>query len=476
MRTNRRDLLRTCGAASGYALLSPLTRTPARGQWPADPHFFINLMFEGGWDPFYLFNSRPRSLTDAGKVQNYFSQPEHAVPWTDPGGNSALVAHYVDRKLGPLRGRFSVVNGIIMSTSFDGHDQNMNEFLTGNAFGGPFFLPLINRHRNAPLDFIREGNPFGIQITNQANSLPVSPNAVSDLAALAGQILLSPRMKAADMLAKAQFSRLAALRPQGMLSLAAAGTSAAFDASDALAGKIRRLETRPGDPGDGDDDFASLLHTILAVFSRQMSWGALIFTDPPPGFVFDTHGVEDARKQEELYSAVTDRIASLFNILAATPYDEGRGVSFLDVTTVVISSEFGRPMRQQQKPIDATGTDHNPLGNSAVIGGKRIKGGLIIGATDAATIDAKGAFTDISAAHRALDRDLTKTMGRPFDFRSGKPVSDLPGKFAPDSYITAASLVNTLMAAGGAGTVNFRKAGTATGSPTAPVVRQLLQT
>ena len=50
-----------------------------------------------------------------------------------------------------------------------------------------------------------------------------------------------------------------------------------------------------------------------------------------------------------------------------------------DVTTVMIASEFGRTLRSLDSPIDNTGTNHNQFSNSVLIGGKGIRGGMVIG-------------------------------------------------------------------------------------------------
>ncbi len=53
-----------------------------------------------------------------------------------------------------------------------------------------------------------------------------------------------------------------------------------------------------------------------------------------------------------------------------------------DVTTVMVASEFGRTMRGAGLPIDQTGTNHNQFSNSILIGGKGIRAGMVLGASD----------------------------------------------------------------------------------------------
>jgi hypothetical protein len=54
-----------------------------------------------------------------------------------------------------------------------------------------------------------------------------------------------------------------------------------------------------------------------------------------------------------------------------TPFDQTH--NYHDVTTVLVSSEFSRTLRQRDRPIDATGTDHNPYCNSLLVAGKEIR-------------------------------------------------------------------------------------------------------
>jgi hypothetical protein len=96
-------------------------------------------------------------------------------------------------------------------------------------------------------------------------------------------------------------------------------------------------------------------------------------------------------------------------------------------------------MRQKNAPLDKTGTDHNPLTNTILLGGKGIRGGLVIGASDFQSPD-----ESLSPAHLALDPDLLKIMGRPFDYAAFRPRSELPSDFEATDYLSTASVVNTI--------------------------------
>jgi hypothetical protein len=139
----------------------------------------------------------------------------------------------------------------------------------------------------------------------------------------------------------------------------------------------------------------------------------------------------------------------------------------IDVTTVMIASEFGRTMRSAEAPIDNTGTNHNSLSNSVLLGGKGIKGGLVIGASDLATERAQA-----SGAHRAMDPALEKTMGTPFDFAALRPISELPDEFDIEDHLTVASVINSVYALFNVPQDRYRSLGR--NLPVAPVLHGLL--
>ncbi len=88
-----------------------------------------------------MFDARPLSMTRAGKIQNYLG--EEPGVWTGRNGVTTLATRLV-APLRPFRDRFSVLNGVYMTPSFDGHLQNMNFLFSGSPFGGDSFIPHLN--------------------------------------------------------------------------------------------------------------------------------------------------------------------------------------------------------------------------------------------------------------------------------------------------------------------------------------------
>jgi uncharacterized protein DUF1501 len=175
------------------------------------------------------------------------------------------------------------------------------------------------------------------------------------------------------------------------------------------------------------------LALIAECFRLSISRSAIYV---PPEF-FDVHAAEQAKDQPRLFGSSIGRIAALLQGLIDTPYDSQR--SMLDVTTVMVASEMGRTLRAEDTPIDKTGTHHNQFCNSVLVGGKGIRGGMVIGASDLTDERAK-----VSKAHLALDPELYKAMGRPFDFATLRARPDQPNTFDIKDYLTIGSVVNTV--------------------------------
>jgi hypothetical protein len=201
-----------------------------------------------------------------------------------------------------------------------------------------------------------------------------------------------------------------------------------------LADAVRKIALG-ADPAPNDPQTDQFLPVISEMFrcgvaqSIILNYGDELF--------LDVHAPSDAKDQKKKYSSVVDRIVKLLRHLKNSPYDSGR--SMLDVTTILVSSEFSRTMRQLNMPIDGTGTDHNALCNSVWLFGKGIRGGQIIGASDYQTSD-----ETLSGAHQQFDTKGIKFMGKPFDFSAMRPRTDLPAAFDVRDYLTFNSVANTI--------------------------------
>ncbi len=416
----RRNLLFT-SAAMGLTLLLPRRRSQAAAR--GDERFLLHINVSGGLDPTMLFDARLLAMTAAGLIHNPLG--EQPTQWTGSNDVRALTAT-TTAPLRPLADRFSVINGVVMSTTFDGHEQNLNLLLTGNPFGGASYQSVLHHATPRPLDYVR----LGPVLATLADTRTVELTAAGLRELVGGTDALSDFSPAVDAFLEAETGRLGDQSTR--FGAGALALSDATRASQELRTRIQRIELE-----DVDDPLDAQLGVIREVFRHGIAGGATLEMVQPGDQDFDTHAPDDAIGQGPMYLELCDRLARVLRYLANTAFDGER--SLLDVTTVLIGSEFGRTMRQEGLPIEGTGTDHNPLSSTFLIGGAGIRTGLVVGASDFTT-----ATETLSGAHLELDPYQIKIMGKPFDFTTGRPRADHPGAYAASDYLHVASVINTI--------------------------------
>jgi hypothetical protein len=455
MRTpTRRDVLKFA-AFGGGTLLLPDASFLAAAEPNPDPHFFLMIVLSGGADSSYMFDARPLSMTKAGKIQNYLGR--EPAPWVGRNGAATLATSLVGA-LAPFRDRFSVLNGVHMSPSFDGHLQNMNFLFSGKSFGGDSFIPHLNSAETGrepySLDAIVPSAPVTMNVTNHSDVVPLQPASVQALADRLKQIE-PPRTN--DTLAGFIRQRLTANSAvPGRFSAGSELMLAGLDRAPQVHRKLAAL-TAPNPDLSSEQQCLAL---IAECFRLSISRSAIYVL---PEF-FDVHAPVLAKAQPKLFGDAIGRIGSVFRGLVETPFDAKR--SMFDVTTVMVASEFGRTLRGSGA-VDNTGTHHNQFSNSLLLGGKGVRAGMVIGASDLSSEAAK-----ISKAHMALDPGLEKSMGCPFDFATMRLRTDLPDVFDIKDYLTVGSVVNTLYALFGVPKAKYRSL--RADLPVAPLLNGLL--
>jgi len=455
MNPSRRDFMRfTLGGAGTLVLPGGGLLQAATPQ--DEPHFFLMIVLNGGADNSYMFDARPLSMTQAGKIQNYLGR--EPSPWMGRNGVGARATSLI-KPLIPFWDRFSILNGVYMTPSFDGHLQNMNFLFTGNAFGGDSFIPHLNMpetgHEPQSLDGIMSSDPLVVTINNHSGVVPLQPRSVAGLSTALQRI---QPLRSGDDLTEFIRGRLSAnsVGP-GRLSAAAALMRSGLDRAPQVHHQLAQLN--PPAPNLSPEQQTVAL--ITQCFRLSISRSAIY----APSEFFDVHATEQARTQPKLFTSAMIKIATLLRGLADTPFDDRR--SMFDVTTVMVASEFGRTLRAPDAPVDATGTNHNQFSNSILLGGKGIRAGLVIGASD---LDEE--TDEASSAHVQLDPLLEKSMGRPFDFATLTPRTDLPEHFDIKDYLTIGSVVNTIYALFGVPKEHYRVLRREL--PVAPVLRGLI--
>jgi hypothetical protein len=455
MSFSRRSFVKLSVTALGTLLLPAAEALPAATP-ASEPHFFLLIVLDGGADPSYMFDARPLAMTEAGIIQNYLG--EEPAPWIGRNGVRTLATRLVS-PLAPYRDRFSVLNGVYMTPSFDGHLQNMNFLLSGNPFGGASFVPHLNApdSEQAPqsLDAILLTEPPSANLTNHAKVVHLLPKSLAQLAARLRQTAMPEAGDA--MLGFVRERMQAAAEGNGRMAQGARLMLSGLERARELHGKLSRIKVPSRDLGPEQQSVALLAECFRLALARS---AILVLREP-----FDVHAADQAKQQPKLFASAIGKISDILKGLAETSFDAQR--SMLDVTTFMVASEFGRTLRARGMHIDNTGTHHNQLGNSILIGGKGIVGGLVLGATDFAE-----ASEQLSGAHRALDPYLEKAMGRPFDVSTLRSRPDLPESFEISNYLTIGSVVNSLYALFGVPKAHYRPL--ARNLAAAPVLEGLL--
>lgn len=454
MTISRRRLLSYAAAGGGTLLLPSMGAREAAAA--ADPHFFLMIVLNGGADPAYMFDARPLSMTRAGRIQNYLGK--EPFPYRGRNGIATLASTLVEPLL-PFRDWFSVLNGVYMTPGFDGHLQNMNFLFAGNPFGGESFVPHLNLaetgRERASLDAVSPSDALPVNVDNHSAVVSLNPWAAAGLATSLKQ--LRP-IQAGDPLAEFMRGRVKVnAGGAGRFAAGAQRMLAGLDGAPAVQRQLAKL-VPPHPEAEPENQAVDL---IAQCFRQSIARSAIYLL---PEF-FDVHSAEQAKAQPKLFAAAIARLREIFEALDETPFDAHR--SMIDVTTVMVASEFGRTMRSADAPVHATGTNHNSLSNSVLLGGKGVRGGLVIGASDLANERAQP-----SGAHRAMDPALEKAMGTPFDFASMHPIPELPDHFEIEDHLTIGSVINTVYALFGVPESRYRSLGR--NLPVAPVLHGLL--
>jgi hypothetical protein len=444
---HRREFLKLSLGALGTLALGPLLGSPfGRAAWAgpaAEPHFFLQVMIPSGFDSSYLFDARPLAMSSAATplIQNYLGK--EPAPWTGENGQGTWATELALR-LAPHRKRFSVVNGVVMSKDFDGHGQCINILFNGAAEAGESFIPILNRSgglKELSLDAVQMGR-FALQQTNAERTLPLNPELARKLQgkfATSGGPVTDPKNPAYAFL-RSRYEAIAL--GNGLFSGGAAALLEATGTAPELIAKFRAMSlpaVPTGVPGyQPNQDYERFPALLNELFRGGIARSAVLTVTETYPFQYDVHDPKAAKDMPARAGALADLLASLFKGLTETQFDSAR--SLLDVTTVLVSSEFTRTMRQVGKPIDATGTDHNTFSNTMLVAGKGVRGGCVFGESDH-----RAAGEKLSGAHLKVDPRQVKFVGRPFDFAKSEALPQaLPAEFAMADYLTCASVINTL--------------------------------
>ena len=442
----RRNIFELGGQAAASLALYSFGRTGLAAD-AIEPRYFLHVFIKGGADATYLFDARSTAFTDAGKIAN-FRADKTVHLWEDNQGGKTWVSSLA-QVLAPFRDRMSILNGVHMARGFDGHPQNTAVAVTGSPTGGNLFVADFPRSADLPLSFLSQGYLEGAETASLEKGVALSSQVARKLAERFRTAQPfdreSPALRfiaeRASALGEAGSGAFAAGSRQFAAALAGAGGIIDRQKAIDLCGEDSDLPCDPAHRIVGDDESAMSdgLKVVSEYFIRKMAKSAVLSVS----YEVDTHDNAQARAQDGVYTKVVDDLKNIMSFLDQT-YDALTGRTFGDVTTVLVTSEFSRTMRQEEKALEATGTDHNPLTNTVLLLGCGVRKGLILGATDLDALDERGQFSGVSGAHLAMDQSLLKPMGKPFDIStlSVKPTSPLT--YEDGDYLSMLNIINTL--------------------------------
>ena len=419
----------------------------------AGPHFFIQIFAQGGLDQSCWLDARPLEMTANQLIHNPFKV--EPVKLMGKNGQSALVTSAFD----PLKeyfDYFSILNGVVMDPSNDGHSENERVLFSGYPQGDDAFLPQFNSH-NSPLDALAFG-AMDVQFANMSRSAFLT---VGSLKTVSTSFNGNDVFDSNPALSKFVNSRFASssLKP-GLFGSASLKLGKAWPESFKIKSQLKTI-TVP--EGASEEDISTLMDVIFQIFKSKVTRSVLVCLPRD----FDTHASFESTDLPNRVTKLSTSLATVFSKLKGTSFSQTE--SFLDRTTVICGTEFGRTMRNGIDEVAISGTDHNPLTNSYIIGGKGISGGQIIGQSDFQT-----SAELLSTLHNRLDPKKLKSMGRPFDFSTGQAVSYDVQDFDKSKFLTAGSLINTLYALNKLPASRYIKSTPSSSNGPLPVLKNLL--
>lgn len=389
--STRRALLRgALGAGVLSAFRAPLVRRATASQGDLRDRYFIFCYFNGGWD--LLLSLDPRDpalfrddLKKVTRIQPGFEELD--------GAYSGLVETAVEGMVfGPAIGaiadhadKLCVVRGMSMETLT--HEVGRRRFLTGRAPAGlqaqgsslPTILAAyLGANEPVPQLSVRvesynDGFPSdasAIRVTSvddlvrvlrrSDTALPPAEQALVDaLLAEAG---------ACDSVLRSDFPRSALGSRDAAHTLVELGLDELFDFTQDTA-EMEALRDRYGiDPDDltaAEAQAAAAVRAITTGISRCVSIEA--------ARDLDSHGPEWSSYHAPRLEGGFNVVAAMIDELESTEY-KSSGESWLDRTTIVCFSEFGRtPL------LNSSGGRDHFLHNAALLVGGGVQGGRVLG-------------------------------------------------------------------------------------------------
>ena len=473
---NRRNLVKW-GAASTGLFMVPTTKLLAADE---DPHFYIQIHLDLGADSSYLFDGRSLAMKEAKLIQNYSN--EDAQAWEGVNGTKGWAYSSMD-PLKSIKDDFSIIRGVHMAVPSVSHDQNVNFFNGGNIFGGSWFGPIVAGGSSSPLGYVQMGTIFNVNFKNRGQGVIIGNSSFGSnpFKGLMNNAL--PGSEADPALAGIMQRFAATSTGSGLFSRGVGSMNSGLTNSKILAEALRKADANQAAEGEEEmtaTTFQRNVSTAMEFMKGGVTSCALIVYEAESEAAsvisaFDSHSSNICEDSPNFFRKFAEEFRDLINNLRNTPYDDQR--SMLDLTTVVVETDFSRTMINDfstpgEVDVDTQGSDHNPLTNTFLIAGKGVNGGLVIGDTDMESVEA---HANPSGAHVQMDARKTKVVGKPFDFSTFTASAAKPETYQAIDYLTAGSVANTIMRIFDAPTSDYRGIQGQATTVKAPILDPLLK-
>ncbi len=395
---SRREALSLFAKTSGLVLGSqylPFSLT-AKADTGTDPHFFLLLKVNGGWDVTLGMDSKlPADMTAQGIDELDFYRVYTEDQMTKVADNAYFGPGAAS--LAPYFSDICVVNGVLMLPRNPNHEINRAYMAIGNANANDPYFPfqLAMTAGDAPMG-VSHRLEYVDQLRTGAHTSRIAARELTQVQSAGLQ----------DLYVQALADKIRQEAAQSGLNATIDAQKLALEAQTALMSVAEKFNYFRETYFDGTDEADGIAATIAGFNAGVVRYGVI---DIQSDYELDTHSGHSTQHPKVLGRAL-QRVAGTIKCLKETAYSPTgveTGTSLFDHTTVMVVSDFARtPYRQ-----DGDGTDHNPRNNSCLLFGKRIQGGQVIGSSRM-----------ISRQNTAEGR--SRLQANLYDFKNKTPISE----------------------------------------------------
>ncbi|MCA9411417.1 MAG: DUF1501 domain-containing protein [Candidatus Omnitrophica bacterium] len=361
---DRRHFLKHLSAAAAGGLCTPsFHRMFAWAQQGQDnPHFFMFVFAQGGWDITQVFESDKEGLqtvdVPTGQRTQFGSNVTDTF-WNDPMGRPAVTQFFQN-----FGDRTAILNGVFVRTL--SHDLGRETVMTGSTGMNKADWPTQIAARKASDRLLPNLSLSGPNFPGNLGGVTTSGNTFNRLLFPSGY---SPDTEVENRMESYLNEKLNGLLGEAMEMGHEGGRVEELDRGYLRFNEIKEARNTLNLGGGGG--FTNQGLSAVGAFQNGISVTATLRA--PGGY--DTHGDNDAQQGNNFQNTFMG-LNQIVTELANRPGTTGTG-SLLDQTTVCLMSEFGRTPRLN----GGNGKDHWPV-TSMMFVGAGINGGKVFGGTD----------------------------------------------------------------------------------------------